>query len=86
MTEQTRKIRNYLRVVEDIVLVVGGCEDDHIKEQAAFRVKGFARRIEGERLALTDLQNTLHKIKEHEQFARTILEDFPQLEQLVRGK
>ena len=86
MTEHTKKIRNYMRVLEDVVLAVGGCEDDKIKEQAQFRVKGFARRIEGERVALVDLQNTLHKIKEHEQFARTILEDFPQLEQLVRGK
>lgn len=86
MTTHTKKIRNYLRMLEDIALVVGQCSDDDIKEQALFRVKGFARRIEGERLALADLQSTLHKIKEHEQFARTILEDFPQLEQLVRGK
>ena len=86
MTEHTKKIRNYLRMLEDIALVVGQCSDDDIKEQALFRVKGFARRIEGERLALADLQSTLYKIKEQEQFARTILEDFPQLEQLVRGK
>ena len=86
MTAHTKKIRNYLRMLEDIALVVGGCEDEKIAHQAAFRVKGFAREIETERLAMAELRGTLNKINEHELLVKTILHEFPQLEHIVRGK
>lgn len=86
MTAHTKKIRNYLRMLEDIALVVGGCEDERVRHQAEFRVKGFAREIETERLAMAELRGTLIKIDEQESIVKTILREFPQLEHLVRGK
>lgn len=79
MTTITRKVRKYMVLFEDLVIVHSGDADRETHDESAWRIKGFARQTIGEREALRNIGHLLNQKKEIEEGLRTWRQDFPQL-------
>jgi hypothetical protein len=79
MTTVTRKVRKYLHLFEDMVVVADKDTDPTTREQAEFNLKGFARMINGEREAMRRLGALLERKNNVELEIYTVREDFPHL-------
>lgn len=79
MTTVTRKVRKYLHLFEDLVVIMSKDTDPTTREQAEFNIKGFSRMINGEREAMRRLGDLSRRMMNMEEEIRTIRADFPQL-------
>ena len=79
MSEETRKIRKYMEMLEHVVLILGKEGNDAQREFAEYRIKGFARRIADERMTMWQVGDLLKKQADIEEQLRTMRQDFPHL-------
>ena len=79
MTTVTRKVRKYLHLFEDMVVVADKDTDPSTREQSEFNLKGFARMINGERGAMRRLGLLMERQHNMEMEIHTIRADFPHL-------
>lgn len=79
MTTITRKIRKYMVLFEDLVIVYSNAADRDVINESEWRIKGFARHAIGEREALNKIGRLLEQRKEIEEGLRTWRQDFPHL-------
>ena len=79
MTTITRKVRKYLHLFEDLVVVTSNDAEAGVREQAEFNLKGFSRMITRERDAMHRLGDLMQQRANMEMSIHTIRADFPHL-------
>lgn len=79
MTTITRKVRKYLHLFEDLVVVMNNDADGDVRQQAEFNLKGFSRMITREREAMDRLGMLMQTKMNMEHEIQTIRADFPHL-------
>ena len=79
MTTVTRKVRKYLHLFEDLVVVMNNDAESDVRQQAEFNLKGFSRMITREREAQIRLGLLLERQQNMEMEIHTIRADFPHL-------
>jgi hypothetical protein len=81
MTTITRKVRKYLHLFEDMVIITSNDAqvDGHVRQQSEFNIKGFSRMITREREARERLGALLEQQVNMDESIRTIRADFPHL-------
>jgi hypothetical protein len=79
MTTVTRKVRKYLHLFEDLVIVTSDDATRSVREQAEFNLKGFSRMITRERDAMHRLGDLMQERANMEMAIHTIRADFPHL-------
>jgi hypothetical protein len=79
MTTITRKVRKYLHLFEDMVIITSNDAEGHVRQQSEFNIKGFSRMITREREAKERLGALLEHKQNTELEIHTIRADFPHL-------
>ncbi len=79
MTTITRKVRKYLHLFEDMVVVMNNDAESDVRQQAEFNLKGFSRMITREREAMDRLGRLMEQKMNMEHEIHTIRADFPHL-------
>ena len=79
MTTVTRKVRKYLHLFEDMVIITSNDAEGHVRQQSEFNIKGFSRMITREREARERLGALLEQQANMDESIRTIRADFPHL-------
>ena len=79
MTTITRKVRKYLHLFEDMVIITSNDAEGHVRQQSECNIKGFSRMITREREARERLGALLEQQANMDESIRTIRADFPHL-------
>jgi len=79
MTTITRKVRKYLHLFEDMVIVMSADAESKVRQQSEFNLKGFSRMIGRERETQMHLGALIEQRANIEEEIRTVRADFPHL-------